>query len=970
MRRQFGVIPSPEEIASASDAPTPLRRLPEPEPEPRETSGLTSRMLLAYAEREGGPEAVEAILQHAGLAGREAELRDENTWFSLEDKIRLFEALAEVLDDPRATFNMGAAALELGVGDALKVMLRALGTPRIVYQNVIRANAKFSAVHRMQLLELRRERARVRFEDIAGLPVHPLDCLYTQGLLTTIPALFGREPARISHPLCACHGADACIYDLTWHGGGSELRFGAACAGLAAAAIVAPLALAPALLPAGAAVAMASAGAGIRRALRVQSRRWQRVTAELAEQSRATEGLAASLQDLVSDLRLDEVLAKIVENAKSAVGGNEFALLIAGDAGYECRGSDELPDDCAGALEAWAAGRAPESWEPMLIANVRDVPALRRLPDHEKLPIRSLCVAPLTFRGEALGELVALSSSEQSFLPRDLDRLRSYATQAAIALTNARLFADQQRRATRDALTDLLNHREFHLEVAHEIDRCERHAGQFSVVLFDLDGFKSINDSAGHAEGDRVLVGVARAIDGTARTSDRAFRVGGDEFALVLPATRAENATVAAARAQAAAQQVDTRTGVAYGVASWPADGRSKDALLASADRKLYAMKAAAVPARLDAPLRAVGGPAWGGGLRSEPHRRGLAFAHRLSARLMRLNDEAEIARATANGLQAEFGFFLAAVHRVDPDEQLRPVAVAGPFVEQMEDPMSWSQGVGEGVNGRVARTGEPAVIPDTSLDPDFISPDIPVRSRSELVVPIRVGTRLWGVINLDSDRPNAFDADDLLLADTVALAVGTALHRSELIASVEGTFMTTLGALCDALEAKDAYTAAHSDKVANLAEAVAGRLDCGPDETRAIRYAGLLHDIGKIGVPTEILEKPGRLTEEEFETIKEHTVIGARLLESIPFFEEVHPLVRYSHERWDGRGYTQGLAGEAVPLGSRIIAACDAFHAMTSDRPYRPAIGHDEAIDELRTGAGTQFDPRVVDAVIAEVSA
>ena len=932
---------------------------------------MTSRLLLAYAEREGGATAVAEVLRRAGLADREDELRDENSWFSLESKIRLFEAAAEVLDDPRVTFNMGAAALDLGVGDALKVVLRALGSPRLVYQNIVRANAKFSAVHRMQMLHLGRERARLSFEDIAGLPIHELDCLYTQGLLTTVPALFGHAPARISHSTCACLGADACVYELSWHGGGSELRFGAACGGVAAAALLAPLALAPALLPVGAALAAAPLGVALRRNVAARRRRWQRLNAELDEQARVAEGLTASLQDMTSDLRLDEVLEKVIANARSVLPGSEFALVVEDGPAYSCQGSSGLPDQVARALEHWAAGRGAAAHVPVLVTDLTEDRVLRRLPDNAELPVRALCAAPLTFRGDPLGYLVALSTSEESFLPRDLDRLRAYASQAAIALTNAQLFADQQRRATRDALTDLLNHREFHEEIEHEIERCLRHGGEFSVVLLDLDNFKAVNDNSGHAEGDRVLASVARAIEDACRSSDRAFRVGGDEFALVLPQTPPDHATLAAARAKSAAEQVDSRTGVSYGVASWPADGRTKDALLAAADRKLYALKSASAPARLDAPIRAVAGPTRPGGeLMASAQRSGLAFAHRLSARLVDLREPADIAQATAEGLQAEFGFFLVAVHRVCPDHRLRPAAAAGPMLEQLAEPLGWSQGLHEGVNGRVARTGEPAVIPDTALDADFITPDMPVPSRSELVVPIRSGQRIWGVLNLESDRPNSFDADDLLLADTVALTVGSALHRSELLAGMEGTFMTTLGALCDALEAKDAYTAAHSHMVADLAEAVARRLRCGEATVRAVRYAGLLHDIGKIGVPTDILDKPGLLTEEEFEAIKEHTVIGARLLESIPFFEDVHPLVRYSHERWDGLGYMEGLAGEEIPLGSRIIAVCDAFHAMTSRRPYREPIGRDDALAELRRNAGEQFDPRVVDAVVAEVSA
>jgi putative nucleotidyltransferase with HDIG domain len=181
---------------------------------------------------------------------------------------------------------------------------------------------------------------------------------------------------------------------------------------------------------------------------------------------------------------------------------------------------------------------------------------------------------------------------------------------------------------------------------------------------------------------------------------------------------------------------------------------------------------------------------------------------------------------------------------------------------------------------------------------------------------------------------------------------------------------MTTLAALSDALEHKDAYTAAHAREVEELAERVGARLGLDDEELRTVRYAALLHDIGKIGIPSEILNKPDRLTDEEFEQIKQHTVIGARMLERIPFFEHVHPLVRSAHERWDGRGYPDALAASEIPLGARIICACDAFHAMTSDRAYRAAMPAVEAIAELRRHAGRQFDPAVVDALVVEAMA
>jgi HD-GYP domain-containing protein (c-di-GMP phosphodiesterase class II) len=141
-------------------------------------------------------------------------------------------------------------------------------------------------------------------------------------------------------------------------------------------------------------------------------------------------------------------------------------------------------------------------------------------------------------------------------------------------------------------------------------------------------------------------------------------------------------------------------------------------------------------------------------------------------------------------------------------------------------------------------------------------------------------------------------------------------------------------------------------------------------DDLRTLRFGAIFHDIGKIAVPEAILNKRGPLTAQERSEIELHTIAGERILSSVPFLEDVLPLVRHEHERWDGRGYPDGLEGEGLPLGSRIILACDAFDAMTSDRPYRAAMSEADARAELLAGAGTQFDERVVSALLQVLEA
>jgi diguanylate cyclase (GGDEF)-like protein/putative nucleotidyltransferase with HDIG domain len=174
--------------------------------------------------------------------------------------------------------------------------------------------------------------------------------------------------------------------------------------------------------------------------------------------------------------------------------------------------------------------------------------------------------------------------------------------------------------------------------------------------------------------------------------------------------------------------------------------------------------------------------------------------------------------------------------------------------------------------------------------------------------------------------------------------------------------------ALATALVERDRYTGEHSAFVVDMARTVAATIGLDEVEVERVGHAALLHDIGKVGMPDRVLHKPGPLVGEEWDVMREHPVIGERILRSIPGMGSVARIVRHEHERFDGAGYPDGLAGEEIPLGSRIILACDAYHAMTSDRPYRAAMGHAHAVAELVRCAGSQFDPRIVAALVSQL--
>lgn len=346
--------------------------------------------------------------------------------------------------------------------------------------------------------------------------------------------------------------------------------------------------------------------------------------------------------------------------------------------------------------------------------------------------------------------------------------------------------------AQRDGLTGLLNRRGYHERIGREIERARRHGLPLSILLADIDDFKSLNDAFGHRRGDQALREFAELCSHQLRSTDFMSRVGGEEFAIVLPHLGEHEALVTAERlrraVRAGLRTPDGRSLTAsFGVASFPQHGCDPEVLLDHADQAMYAAK-------------------------DLGRDRTVVFSEGL---LESLRSEA-------------------------PAEQLQAVLV-----------------------------------------------------------------------------------------------------------------------LAEALDLRDTGTASHSQTVGRLCAAVARALGLPDDRVERIRLAGVLHDVGKLGVPDEILHKPGRLTEDEFAEMRKHAELGARMVAAAGM-EDISSWVLAHHERPDGRGYPYGLSARDIPLEARILAVADAYEAMTADRPYRRAPGHEHAVRELEQHMGTQFDPRM----------
>jgi len=250
----------------------------------------------------------------------------------------------------------------------------------------------------------------------------------------------------------------------------------------------------------------------------------------------------------------------------------------------------------------------------------------------------------------------------------------------------------------------------------------------------------------------------------------------------------------------------------------------------------------------------------------------------------------------------------------------------------------------------------------------DSVAAEAEPGSRLELAGACSLGVAQW---HEPLDAPALLEHADraLLLAKRTGkgrVAVANAdIERELALLHADRGSPAAVQALAAAIEERDHYTREHSDQVVHMARGVAMILGLATAKVERIAHAALLHDVGKLGVPHEILHKRGPLTEEEWAVMAEHPVAGERILLRLPELAPIAPIVRHEHEHWDGSGYPDRLRGHNIPIGSRIILACDAYEAMTTPRPYRPAMSREEAIDQLRAGSGTTYDPDVVDALL-----
>ena len=525
---------------------------------------------------------------------------------------------------------------------------------------------------------------------------------------------------------------------------------------------------------------------------------------------------------------------------------------------------------------------------------------------------------------------------------------------ARLERDEGRLMQELHRQARIDTLTGCLSYGVFYDELGVEVDRALRHGNALSLLIIDIDLFKSFNDSRGHGAGDAALVQAGALIRRVSRSIDPVARIGGDEFAVILPMADLASARTLAERIVAAFDQADEPgTGVSVGYAALDPLEPTSQKLFRDADRGLYHAKAhgrgqAATITELGAGIV----PRHPGSQSMEDLIIGQADWTRLEASLRDSDRATAEASSIIDSLQATSSFGFAYV-----DREFRVVRMNAMLAAAAGGRM-------EDLIGRTVAEAVPALWP--SIEPIYqqvIDTGQPVVNRE-----------VSGPTTSDPKRAHAWltslnPVTVKGLVTGIVIAVVDITDRKQLEESQATLTRAVVRALSASVEMRDPYTAGHQERVAQLAVAIAAELGLDTDEIDQISLAARIHDIGKLSVPAELLTRPGRLSATEMAVVRMHSQAGFDMLEKVHFPHHVAEMVLQHHERSDGSGYPYGLRGPQIALGSRIIAVADVVESMASTRPYRSALGVDRALDEIRRGAGTRFDPDVVEACVRLVT-
>jgi len=853
--------------------------------------------------------------------------------------------------------------------------------------------------------------------------------------------------------------------------------------------------------------------------------------------------LADVFHDLLSEQGLDSLLVRIADTLAEIVPYEALHIYKADEPMRELvpvlvrsEWAEEILNERFPFGEG-ITGWAVENREPVLSNQAHLDPRVRFVPGTPVDP-EALIVVPLAARGVLKGTLnVYRIGHNASFTDPEFELAKRFGDAAALALDNAHIRARLEHQAQTDSLTGLYNHRFFQERLRHELTRASSEHSGVTLVMIDIDDFKKVNDVYGHAVGDHVLAELADQLRRAVRSTDVLCRIGGEEFAVIVPASESHHGLTLADRLSAHFDGVEFdvagRIALSIGVAHGPENAANPRELIACAEAAMMTAKArgknqvvlfddSASERPELAPVRQ--------DLRSIAH---LKMLQSVVTKVNRLTDVAQIGMTIANELRMLIDYHNCRVFLRRGDD-LVPIAFQGELTAPKRAALDLlATRVGVGFTGHVAETGRPLLLGDAS-DCDF---SIRLEGTDEIeesiiAVPLNYGSRVIGTIVISKLGLNQFDDDDLRLLEVLAGHAAVALENANLyeaqrreaesahallefgadlagaegldrvlelivegsarivgaphaslwlqdsatgdlvgraatgyksdrqivgrrfpaaainlftsrlepyllapeeygaladppaggsgsyaiaplvvdgrwgaiavaappeqtlgdrelellgglahqakvaianassFESLERTFLSTVETLANVLEARDTYTSSHARWLTDTALQVGAELGLDAEALKRLELGALFHDIGEIGIPNSILQKPGPLDDDERALLETHPELGERILAPIDQLGDVRPIIRACHERWDGAGYPDRVAGDQIPLESRIIFACDAYHAMTTERPYRKRLSHDEALRRLDEAAGTEFDPAVVEVCLRVLQA
>ncbi|OGP99939.1 MAG: hypothetical protein A2Z40_03035 [Deltaproteobacteria bacterium RBG_19FT_COMBO_60_16] len=619
------------------------------------------------------------------------------------------------------------------------------------------------------------------------------------------------------------------------------------------------------------------------------------------------------------------------------------------------------------------------SHHPAAIANHFDKAILldsfkdpQLLPYCDFFSVTSLLIFPLRKDREFIGALMFGKKGNEPLLPPGVKLLFALAMQTENHLLQSEAVKTLSFYSFLDPLTTLYNRRYFDNQLEKEILRSRRNGKSFSLLMLDLDDFKSYNDRFLHSAGDIALQEFAGILVDSVREVDTVSRYGGDEFTVILVESNAEGARDLALRVierlgkhllPGAEHQRTERLSASIGIATFPADSFDKSDLINSSDRALYMAKSQ------------------GGGkvclfheigdlltIQTDPNDLPIQKIYSAARSIVDMDKFLEILLFTAmQGVSAGRGSIVVA----DPGGDFTLRAAIG------------------------FRNGEESLLPGTPISPGAVTSwvvehreplvisgqhDLPIpnpmrkngyRTDSFLSIPLIHESRLLGALHL-TNRKNRqpFTHEDLAAFQPIAGEIAAILSQGMTFRDDIKTFSSSiLNSLTSALELRFPFLSGHSGRVSRMSLRLGEKLGLGNPVLDNLRLAASLHDIGIVGIPGTILGKKQRLSDRELDIARKHPFIGSKLLEGVPGTTEARRIILEHHEFLDGSGYPYGLKGEEISLGGRILAVAEFYDSITSERPHRGKLRHEEALQLVRNGADTLFDPAVARLFVEDES-